>query len=96
MWAMDTIHCPHDSFFKSAMADLRVARDFFGHHLPPAVLAAIDLNTLKLWPNTYVDIVLSNSASDILYQVKIAAKTAYLYVLCEHQSSVDPLMPFRL
>lgn len=93
---MDTIHTPHDNLFKSAMTDLRVARDFFEHHLPPAVLAAIDLNTLKLSPNTYVDITLSDSASDVLYQVSIAEKQAYLYLLCEHQSSVDPLMPFRL
>ncbi len=94
--AMSTLHTPHDNLFKSAMADLRVARDFFEHHLPPAVLAAIDFNTLKLSSNTYVDIVLSDSASDILYQVTMAEKPAYLYLLCEHQSSVDPLMPFRL
>jgi predicted transposase YdaD len=93
---METIHTPHDNLFKSAMADLRVARDFFEHNLPPAVLQAVDLKTLKMSPNSYVDISLSDSASDILYKVEIAKKPAYLYLLCEHQSTVDPLMPFRL
>jgi len=93
---METLHTPHDNLFKSAMTDLRVARDFFEHHLPAAVLEAIDLQTLKMSPNSYVDITLSDSASDVLYKVEIAKKPAYLYLLCEHQSRVDPLMPFRL
>ncbi len=93
---MGTLHTPHDNLFKSSMADLRVARDFFEHHLPHAVLEAIDLNELQLKRSSYVDRALRGLASDILYTVKIADKPAYLYLLCEHQSSVDPMMPFRL
>ena len=52
---MGTLHNPHDKLFKSAMTDLRVARDFFSHHLPASILAAVDLNALKLCPNSYVD-----------------------------------------
>ena len=32
------IHCPHDKLWKSSMGDVRVAREFFEHHLPPAIL----------------------------------------------------------
>ncbi len=68
---MGTLHSPHDHLFKSSMADMRVARDFFAHHLPPAVLETIDLGSLQLDHSTYVDIALSDSASDILYQVDL-------------------------
>ncbi len=41
---------------------------------------------------------LKNTASDILYRVQYAkhAGSVYLYILAEHQSSVDHYMPFRL
>ncbi len=90
------IHNPHDKLFKSAMTDLRVARDFFEHYLPASILASVDLNALKLCPNSYVDPTLQVSLSDVLYEIKISEKSAYLYLLCEHQSSIDELMPFRL
>ena len=34
--------------------------------------------------------------SDLLYSVHLEGRTAYLYVLFEHQSTVDQLMAFRL
>lgn len=93
---MGKIYSPHDKVFKSAMADVRIARDFFEHHLPSSIRNVIDFKTLRLWPNSYVDEKLALSCSDILYQVNIAGNKAFLYLLCEHQSSVDALMPFRI
>jgi hypothetical protein len=39
---MKLIHQAHDKLFKIAMADIRVARDFFQHHLPAHILALIN------------------------------------------------------
>jgi predicted transposase/invertase (TIGR01784 family) len=94
---MNIVNNPHDSVFKAAMADLRVAKEFFATHLPHTVLITIDLNTLKLQPNSYVDQSLKTGASDVLYKVNLKnGATAFLYLLCEQQSTVDPLMPFRV
>ncbi len=93
---MSKIYCIHDRTFKSAMADIRVARDFFEHHLPKPIQALMDLKTLKLSPNTYVDEQLNETSSDVLYQVNMDKNIGFLYLLCEHQSSVDPLMAYRL
>jgi predicted transposase YdaD len=87
---------PHDRLFKTSMSDIRVARDFFERHLDPEILAIIDLNSLKLNPNTYIDKELELTASDVLYETTIAGSTALLYTLIEHQSTVDHMMPFRL
>ena len=93
---MSVVHSPHDKLFKSSMADLRVAREFFEHYLPHSVRDVIDLNSLALESGTYIDKSLNLLHSDRLYQVNIAGKPGYLYLLCEHQSSVERLMPFRL
>jgi len=91
-----TVASPHDRLFRSAMADLRVAREFFQRHLPTSILPVVDWSVLKLCSQTYVDNALKLSQSDILYQTHIAYKEAYLYLLCEHQSTPDVMMPFRL
>jgi predicted transposase/invertase (TIGR01784 family) len=85
------VHSPHDRFFKSAMADIRVAKDFLKTHLPPAIQEAIDFETLELEPTSYVDESLKKVRSDILYQVKLkGGEYAYLYLLCEHQHGLSP------
>jgi len=94
---MKDIHNIHDKTFKTAMSDIRVARDFFEEYLTKTILSLVNLNTLKLSHNSYVDENLNTFSSDVLYEVKLEnSNTAYFYLLCEHQSSVDRLMPFRL
>jgi hypothetical protein len=64
--------------------------------LPPGLSAQIDFATLELHPGTYVDDDLSQRYSDLLFSAAVGGKKALLYVLFEHQSTVDPLMLFRL
>jgi predicted transposase YdaD len=53
--------------------------DFFQTHLPPAIQEAIDLDSLTLQPNSYVDQSLKTVLSDILYKAKLkVGETAYL------------------
>jgi len=90
------ISCPHDRLFKTAMSDIRVAQDFFEHYLPASIRALADLDSLEICPNSYVDQALALTSSDVLYKATIANETSYLFLLCEHQSSVDHFMPFRV
>ncbi len=94
---MGKINSIHDRTFKATISDSRVAREFFAEHLPETVLALVNLSTLKLSPNTYIDKELQAFNSDVLYEVDMKDETkAFLYLLVEHQSSIDPLMAFRL
>lgn len=91
------IHQPHDKFFKQAMADIRVARDFFEEHLPAEILAQLDLSTLKLEKQSFIDESYKATEADVLYSVTlVAGERAYLYLLCEHQTNIDDLIGFRL
>ena len=94
---MTNIHNVHDKCFRKAMADIRVAKDFLEEYLPETIRWLVNLNTLKLRQNNYVDEDLNAFSSDVLYEVKLNNdSTAYLYLLVEHQSSVDTLMALRL
>jgi len=45
---------------------------------------------------SYVDEALSASQSDLLFSVRVAERPALLFILFEHQSQPDRLMPLRL
>jgi recombination-promoting nuclease RpnB len=90
------VHCPHDKLFKNVMSDIRTAEAFFRNYLPASIIPLVDFKHLTLCPNTFIDKELSLHASDVLYRTKINGQMAYLYLLCEHQSSIDVLMAFRL
>ncbi len=95
---MQLVHNPHDTFFKDSLSQVQIAKDFFKLHLPAVVAELIDFNTLQLQSGNYVDQSLKYVASDILYKVNYlhAANPAYIYILVEHQSSIDIKMPFRI
>jgi predicted transposase/invertase (TIGR01784 family) len=86
---------PHDRFFRAAMANKRVAREFFESHLPEAFQEHVDLNTLHLEPGSFIDEELQLQITDVLYSLTWKGKTAFLYTLVEHLREADPLMAFR-
>jgi len=91
-----SIHQPHDKFFKLSMGELQVAKDFLQAYLPSKLLCKIDLATLKLEKNSFIDETYKTNEADVIYQVKLAEYTAYIYILCEQQTVVDPYMALRL
>lgn len=94
---MGKIHNPHDTFFKAAMTNVKVATEFLQHHLPGHLQSLLALETLDLQSGTYINQALEISASDLLFKVNYKEELgyAYIYVLIEHQSYIDNLMPFR-
>jgi len=90
------VHQPHDKVFKKAFGRLDLSRSFFRNYLPPRLVEAIDWNTLQLEPGSFVDERLAGSASDLLFSARVRGDPVFLYFLFEHQSTVDPAMPFRL
>ncbi len=94
--AISSIHKPHDKLFQLAMAETAVAREFFSAHLPIHIRETINLNTLKLEKDSFIDTAYQETEADVVYSVKCLNSHAYLYLLCEHQSRVDPMLAFRL
>ncbi|MDQ5919987.1 MAG: hypothetical protein QG673_43 [Pseudomonadota bacterium] len=88
----------HDELAKRFLTDLNAARGFLQIHLDPKILAKCDLSTLTIESGSYIDNDLRKRASDILYKMDLLDKSncVYVYVLIEHQSRAEELMPLRV
>jgi predicted transposase YdaD len=88
---------PHDRFFKDLFSRREAAQDFLRHYLPPEVSALLDLDTLDIGKDSFIDPDLQEHFSDLLYQVALrGGQEAYIYVLFEHRSYPDPQIAFQL
>jgi len=94
--AKSAIHTPHDTLFRAALGYPEVSREFLELYLPDYIQKDLDFSTIKYCETTFVDKRLSALTSDVLLQVNLAKKPAYVYFLIEHQSEVDKFMPLRL
>lgn len=86
---------PHDALFKQVFSRPERAAEELRHALGP-LAARLDFATLRLEPGSFVDEQLRERHVDLLYSVALGEATIRVYVLLEHQSSVDPWMPLRL
>lgn len=87
---------PHDKLFKQTFSNPKNAAVELRAVLPSNLLRAIDLSTFQPEPELTVGRDLSVRHCDLLYKASIGGAPGYIYLLLEHQSSVDTLMPFRI
>ena len=87
---------PHDLLVKGVFSDpAQLAAWLADHH--PRVARHLELSSLVLAPGSFVDAQLAERHTDLLFHARLASgDDALVYVLFEHQSSVDALMPLRL
>jgi predicted transposase/invertase (TIGR01784 family) len=86
----------HDALVKTAFSQVEHAEGELRLALPAALVARIDFSTLTLRPGSFVDEVLKERHSDLLYSVAISGRSALIYVLFEHKSKPEDLLPFIL
>ena len=87
---------PHDALFKWTFSQPELAAAELRAVLPPALVERLDLDRLALAEGSFVDRDLQGSQEDRLFSIPCGSALALVYVLFEHQSTVDPLMPLRL
>jgi len=99
---------PHDKLFKLVYSRPAQAAAYFERFLPAGAVARLDLDRLELIPGSFVDDALAERHTDLLFRAPLrpeassdvatesAGQEALVYLLFEHQSTVDALMAFRL
>lgn len=88
---------PHDALFKAVFAQPEHARGALRAAMPAAVGDALDWPSLAPCPGSFIDPALRPRHSDLLFSVAWrGGGDALLYVLFEHQSTVDDRMAFRI
>lgn len=89
---------PHDDLVRAVFGKMEMARPQLTALLPDEVVRALDLTRLELQQGTFIDEELKRNQSDLLFKAPLAGREdeALIYVLMEHQSSVDRDMPWRI
>src|SRR3990167_4017173 len=87
---------PHDRFTRSLMTNPKVVEEFFKVNLPKDIQKAIDFSSLELQKDSFIDDHLKLQIADLLYSVKFNGQPGFIYLLIEHASTPDPLLPFRM
>ncbi len=90
---------PHDALFKGIFSEPEVAAAELRSVVPRALAERIDWATLSLQPGSFVDEKLERREADLLFEARLGGATDHrvrLYLLFEHQSTVDPWMPLRV
>ena len=65
-------------------------------HVDAEELQKLDLNTLKLQKDSFIDDKFKAYYSDVIYKVDSSEGEGYLYFLLEHQSTSDPFIVGKL
>lgn len=92
---------PHDRLVKSVHGEPKYASQALHQALAPEVLRWLDLADMERVDRSFVDEALSERHADLLFSMRLRGAQqeraqAFAYLLFEHQSTPDPLMPFRL
>ena len=87
---------PHDRLFKDVWSHREAAQDFFRNYLPGELQEAIDLSTLQICKDSFVQNDLREFFSDLLYKVSISSHEGYIYLLFEHKSYSERLILVQL
>ncbi len=79
---------PHDRFFKGALGLLIVAKPMIEAYLPKDLLDKLDLDTLEIDPNSYINDELKENFSDLVWscQLKGSKEERKIAFLLEHKS----------
>lgn len=87
---------PHDKLFKLTMANLETAKEFLQNYLPEEIRCQVNLNTLELQKDSFIDEHFKSHFVDLLYAVDFKNSRGYIYILFEHLSNPNKNIAFRL
>jgi predicted transposase/invertase (TIGR01784 family) len=86
---MKELHQPHDRFFRSVFSDPGSLRDLLRSALPPRIVNMLDLDSIELSSDSFIDERLSLYQSDILIRVRTRTSAVLIYILVDHKSYPD-------
>ncbi|HEX4949565.1 MAG TPA: Rpn family recombination-promoting nuclease/putative transposase [Blastocatellia bacterium] len=89
---------PHDKFFKEIFGQPDLAADFVRNYLPPAIVSSLDLDSLEVQKESFVDEKLEENFADLIYRVRLrgSEETAFVCLLFEHKSNPDKWVALQI
>jgi predicted transposase/invertase (TIGR01784 family) len=88
---------PHDKVFRQVYSNKENARSLLADKLPDKVLKLVDLDTLEISKDSFIEKELADYYSDMLYRVNLTdGSQGFIYVLFEHKSYYDRFVHLQL
>jgi predicted transposase/invertase (TIGR01784 family) len=87
---------PHDKLVRETLSVLENALSVLQNFMPEKVLGLMDLSTLEICKDSFVEKELADYYSDMLYRVNLSGTPGYVYVLFEHKSYYDRYVHLQL
>lgn len=87
---------PYDNYFREVMSRPEDAASEVRAALPAEITKWIDFQHFDPMPTSFVSAELQPRVSDVLYRTRCRGRDAFVYILIEHQSRPDELMPLRM
>lgn len=85
----------HDRYFRAALQGRAEQAALIGA-LFPTVAPLLEIDGVSPLDGTFVDDDLTQRQTDLVLRARLAGRDVIVYVLIEHQSTVDPLMAIRM
>ena len=98
----DVLNHPHDTFVKEILSKKENAQDFFSNYLPARIRNLLDLDSLEICKDSFVEKELKEYFSDLVYKLNLSGaqpdehEAGYLYLLFEHKSTPQRWISFHL
>ncbi len=86
----------HDALFRFVFGDAETLAELLRAQLSDEVAAAIDWASLRPADRDFVDEVLQERRSDLLFEVDLHGRPALLHVLCDHKSDDERFTALQL
>lgn len=93
----DVVKNPHDKLFRGTLASPDDAAPLLRSAISPRAYARLDLTVWEPQKTTFVTEEFRDKCTDVLYRTRlVSGLDAMVFVLIEHQSSVDKWMAYRI
>lgn len=86
----------HDRGYKLLFSHPQMIEDLLKSFVKEDFVAQIDYQTLKPVKTVFVSSTFEGRENDVIWEINIGGKKAYLYILIDFQSTVDKFMSLRL
>ncbi|MCP4347363.1 MAG: DUF4351 domain-containing protein [Desulfobacterales bacterium] len=86
----------HDKFIQETFTREEIAKSFLKHYLPKSLLKQVDMSTLGIVKDSFIDKELQEHFSDILYTVRFLNTDLFIYLLIEHKSYTEQLVSLQI
>lgn len=87
---------PARSIYASKSDPPKNCRRVLSKNLPEKIKKIVDFSSLELKKESFIDDHLKLQIADMLFSVNFSGNPGFLYLLVEHASTPNPLLPFRM